>query len=46
MTRTSAEKPTYRVLLERAVDILQVLSEDELGYRPSGEGGGAGRVLT
>ena len=29
MTRTSAERPTYRVqVLERAVDILQVLSED------------------
>ena len=29
MTRTSAETPTYRVqVLERAVDILQVLSED------------------
>jgi DNA-binding IclR family transcriptional regulator len=34
MTRSSAERPTYRVqVLERAVDILQVLSEDarELG---------------
>lgn len=29
MTRTSADRPTYRVqVLERAVDILQVLSED------------------
>src|SRR5262245_14046067 len=29
MTRSSAERPTYRVqVLERAVDILQVLSED------------------
>ena len=29
MTRTSAERPTYRVqVLERAVDILQLLSED------------------
>ena len=34
MTRTSAETPTYRVqVLERAVDILQVLSEDSRELR-------------